>query len=296
MTNNVERLHDRDSCRQFLGGSAFEAGEAIHGDNLCPVPSRHACGRAFNQVAKTRLERPSTMSRRRDRPVLSRAGVRSMITVTYLSPRRVCRQTCSSAPMIFTPLKRTRSTMSTRHPSAKTAWFAVFHEAPSPSATRATVRCWPTMPSSAQRSPRRENFVLGQAAFDVFCRHTCPHTDQQCGGPPTEGFMDKLPGHRVPRNALAAALRTPRIRFRNTAGNLSTITSQELPRRFKTKIIKAAESSQVREMEGSVVHEGPAVERSRSRQSDSRAGPSSRAKQRARSGIRTPPHQLHPGF
>ena len=39
------------------------------------------------------------MSSSRAGPVPSRIGVRSMITVTYLSPRRVCRHTCSSTPM-----------------------------------------------------------------------------------------------------------------------------------------------------------------------------------------------------
>lgn len=40
------------------------------------------------------FERPSTMSSSRAGPVPARMGVRSMITVTYLSPRRVCLQTC----------------------------------------------------------------------------------------------------------------------------------------------------------------------------------------------------------
>src|SRR5665647_1873065 len=54
--------------------------------------SRQAWGRSASQVLKTCFERPSTMSNSRDGPVASRIGVRSMITVTYLSPRRVWRQ------------------------------------------------------------------------------------------------------------------------------------------------------------------------------------------------------------
>jgi hypothetical protein len=60
-------------------------------------------------------------------PVLSRTGVRSMMTVTYLSPRRVCRQTCSSTPIIRTPSKRAGSLIRTRRLSARTASLAVFH-------------------------------------------------------------------------------------------------------------------------------------------------------------------------
>jgi hypothetical protein len=50
---------------------------------------------------------------------------------------------------------------------------------PSPSATRAMVRCWQTMPSSAHRSPRRESFARGSAALVVSCRHTCPQSMQR---------------------------------------------------------------------------------------------------------------------
>ena len=59
-------------------------------------------------------------------------------------------------------------------PSARTASFAVPHATPRPSATRATVRCWTTMPSSAHRSPRRDNLARGSAALVVSWRHTCP--------------------------------------------------------------------------------------------------------------------------
>ena len=48
--------------------------------------ARHASGRAASHVLNACLERPSTMSSRRAGPVSSLIGVRSMITVTYLSP------------------------------------------------------------------------------------------------------------------------------------------------------------------------------------------------------------------
>ena len=53
------------------------------------IPSRNAGVWASSQVLNTALERPSTMSSSRAGPVPSRTGVRSMITVTNLSPRRV---------------------------------------------------------------------------------------------------------------------------------------------------------------------------------------------------------------
>jgi hypothetical protein len=75
-------------------------------------------------------------------PVPSRIGVRSMITVTYLSPRRVWRQQCSSTPITRTPSNRCGSSINTRLPSASTtASFAVFHDTRRPAETRATVKC-----------------------------------------------------------------------------------------------------------------------------------------------------------
>ena len=48
--------------------------------------SRHVSGWEANQVLKTFLERPGTMSKSREGPLRSRMGVKSKMTVTYLSP------------------------------------------------------------------------------------------------------------------------------------------------------------------------------------------------------------------
>jgi hypothetical protein len=89
------------------------------------TPSRQGVSRSPSQVLNTCFDRPSTISSSRAAPVPSRIGVRSMITVTYLSPRRVWRQQCSSTPITRTPSNRCRSSINTRLPSASTAWFAV---------------------------------------------------------------------------------------------------------------------------------------------------------------------------
>ena len=102
--DDVEGVHDRGRIREFLGGGGLEAGEPVHRDDLDLVA--HAAGRSASQVLNACLERPSTMSSSLAGPVLSRTGVRSMITVTYLSPLRVCRQTCSSTPTTRTPSNR----------------------------------------------------------------------------------------------------------------------------------------------------------------------------------------------
>lgn len=129
--------------------------------------SRQALSRAASHDLNACLERASTTSSRREGPVPFVMGVRSMITVTYLSPRRVWRHTCSSTPTTVTPSKRRSSSISTRLPSVTIASFAVFHATPRPAATRATVKCSHTIPSRAHRSPRRDNLARGSAALLV---------------------------------------------------------------------------------------------------------------------------------
>ena len=48
--------------------------------------SRQVSGWEASQVLKTRLDRPGTISRSREGPRRSRMGVKSKMTVTYLSP------------------------------------------------------------------------------------------------------------------------------------------------------------------------------------------------------------------
>ena len=48
--------------------------------------SRQVSGWEANQVLKTRLERPGTMSKSREGPRRSRTGVTSKMTLTNLSP------------------------------------------------------------------------------------------------------------------------------------------------------------------------------------------------------------------
>jgi hypothetical protein len=93
-----------------------------------------------------------------------------MITVTYLSPNRVCRQTCSSTPIVVTPSNLPGSSIRRFLPSGRRAVFAVCHDTPSPAAARSTVR-WPTtIAVNAQRTPQREIFARAAAARVMPCR------------------------------------------------------------------------------------------------------------------------------
>ena len=113
-------------------------------------------------------------------PVRSRTGVISMTTVTYLSPRRVCRPTCSFTPRTFTPSNRCGSAINTRRPSASTASLAVFHETPSASAILATLKCWHTGAVNAHRRPLRDSRARGWA--DLLVCPAATHTRTQRSG------------------------------------------------------------------------------------------------------------------
>ncbi len=195
------------------------------------------------------------MSSSRAGPVPSRTGVRSMITVTYLSPRRVCRHTCSSTPTTFTPSKRCGSSISTRLPSARTASLAVSQATPSPSATRATVRCWTTIPSSAHRSAARE--TASPAARPPRWCPGATHARSRCTGngarrPPASWAASpavRAPSRRttVSRGlAFAAAAPAPLVRLDHPARQYGTIRLESLPGDLEAEFVEAAEGGQVR--------------------------------------------------
>jgi hypothetical protein len=72
--------------------------------------------------------------------------------------------------------------------------------------------------------------------------------------------MAELAGHGVTGNTLATALAAPVIRINNTAGQDGTVRADILPSHLESEPVEAAESGQVRALEGSVEHEGLAVE------------------------------------
>src|SRR5690606_27008353 len=127
--DDVEGVHHRDRVRQLFGGGGLEAGEAVHRDDLDAVAP------GLVPVAQPVLERLLRAAlehgqQSRGAGAVADRGVRSMTTVTYLSPFLVCRQACSSTPTTRTPSRRAGSLMSRRCPSARTASLAVFHDTP----------------------------------------------------------------------------------------------------------------------------------------------------------------------
>ena len=149
--------------------------------------SRHACVRSANQVENTAVERPSTMSSSREGPLPYRIGVRSMITVTYLSPASVCRQH-ARRPRSWSPPRTGCSPIRTRRPSAKTASFAVSHATSRPvPPARLSVAAPPALPGPPHLCPLHLLVSLRLSGF-VLSPHltatTAPlpaHLDRQLG-------------------------------------------------------------------------------------------------------------------
>lgn len=85
--NDMERVHHRRRVGDLFACGGLVAGEAIHRDDIDAITP--GLGASDEPGLKTFFDRSGTMSSSRAGPVLFRAGARSMMTVTYLSPRRV---------------------------------------------------------------------------------------------------------------------------------------------------------------------------------------------------------------
>lgn len=116
------------------------------------MPSWNSFFCSSSQSLNTFFERPGTMSSSLEGPVPSRIGVKSMITVTYLLPRRVWDHTCSSTPSTFTVSNRVGSLISNWRPVSKITSLAVFQATSRPAAIRETDSPSKTTPFSAHRA------------------------------------------------------------------------------------------------------------------------------------------------
>ena len=175
--DHVERVHHRDGVGQLLGGGGLEPGEAVHRDDLDLVPpGRVAFGEppleGLFGTALDHVEQPGWAGVVADRGEVDDHGD-VLVAAAGVAPDVLIDAYHGDA------VEPVRVVDQARWPSARTALLAVFHDTPSPSATRATVRCCTTRPSNAHRSPRRDSFARGSAARLVSWRHTCPHSVQR---------------------------------------------------------------------------------------------------------------------
>ena len=194
-----------------------------------------------------------------------RIGVRSMTTVTYRSPLRVCLQACSSTPMVVTPSNRPGSAIRTRRPSASTASLAVSHATSRASATRATVTCWSTSASNAHRTADRVSFAFGAAAAVVSWRHTRRQVSHRYRRTVTASVVGRHPNGSCASRRTTVSRDTPsqpqRRHDRVASVSVDDLTGQDrpvrlepLPGHHQAKVVEAAEGRQIGADEGSVEH------------------------------------------
>jgi len=80
------------------------------------------------------------------------------------------------------------------------------------------------------------------------------HVHLQRGGPPPQRLVRQPSGHRVTRDAFAAAAAAPLVRVDDSAGQHRTVGVESLAEDFQAELVQMAERSQVRTGEGSVRH------------------------------------------
>ncbi len=235
-------------------------------------PFRQISGRCASQVLKACLERPSTMSSSREGPVRSRIGVRSMMTVTYLSPRRVWRQ------MNGPPQGAERAgIVDANDRDAVEAVRVVDEDALALDEDRVVggvpghgqglgdpgdgeVLDHQPFQRPAQRpagQPRpRFRGPAGVLAPDVPAAGAlvAAHRDQQCRRSPAQRLMGKPSGHAVARRAFAAATPAPLIGLDDPAGEDRSVRVKPLFEDLETELVEAAERGQVGAGEVTVRH------------------------------------------
>ena len=226
----MERIHHRHRVGEFFGGGGLEPGEPVHRHDLDRVAPRLVAGSA-SQVLNACFDRPSTMSSSRAGPVPSRMPVRSMITVTNLSPRRVCRQQCSSTPIAVTPSNRCGSSISSRWPFGQHGVVGgvprhgeSFGDAGDGQVLDHQTLQRPPQPATGQLGSRLGGpagvlppHVSAAVAAVAADRH------QQDGRSPPERLVRQLADDRVARDTLAAAAVAPVVR--STTRHASTARS-----------------------------------------------------------------------
>ena len=202
------------------------------------------------------------MSKSRQGPLRSRMGVKSKITVTYLSPCGVWRYTCLSTPMTRTPSNRVGSLISRRAPSARTAVLAALpgHAQGLGDACHCQMVDHQARQRPAHRRPRELRARVGRLTH-VLAPHVstrlaavAAHAHaQDCGTPPA-GYVRQAPDHRVTRLALASAASAPPVLTSNTASQHCMVWPNALTRHLQPQAIQACERAQVRAIKGSIGH------------------------------------------
>ena len=186
------------------------------------------------------------------------------MTVTYLSPFRVCRQTCSSTPTVVTPSNRSALSTSSA-PAARIASEAMFHATPRAAQIRAI-----DIRIDHDRRDRHHDRLTRQLPLRQRRRRDAVTPDPSTRPAPvarnhhiqdrrfpSEQHMHQPAQHRIVSDPRPGAARTRKRRCRGTATQHSVVRFDALGGHGQPKTVQTAE--RIEAGWGSVSHKGPWV-------------------------------------
>ena len=187
-----------------------------------------------------------------------------MMTVTYLSPFRVCRQRCSSTPIVVTPSSRSALSTSSA-PATRIASEAVFHATPRLAATRAIdIRIDQdrldrqhdrlTQQLPLRRRRRRDAVTPDPSTRPAPVARNHHLQDRRF---PSERHMRQPAQHRIVSDPRPGAARTRKRRCRGAATQHSVVGFDTLGSHGQPETAQTAE--RIEAGWGSVSHKGPWV-------------------------------------
>ena len=187
------------------------------------------------------------------------------MTVTYLSPFRVCRQTCSSTPTVVTPSSRSALSTSSSAPATRIASEAVFHATPRLAATRAI-----NIRIDHDRRDRQHDHLTRQLPLRRRRRRDAVTPDPSTRPAPvtrnhhlqdrrfpSERHMRQPAQHRIVSDPRPGAARTRRRWCRGAAAQHSVVGFDALGGHGQPETVQTAE--RIKAGRGSVSHKDPWV-------------------------------------
>ena len=221
--------------------------------------SRQVLGWAASQVLKICLDRPGIISRSREGPLRSRMGVRSKMTVTYLSPWG------GVAPHVFIHANDTHPLETIRiideHALAFTQDSGV-GGIPGHTEGLSDARHRQMVDHQAHQRPAHRRTRELRARISRLAHILAPHMGalqaavaahahvHNRGAPPVR-LVRQAPDHRVPYDALAPAASAPPVLTTNTASQHSMVWPNALARHLQPQVIQARERAQIRAIKNS---------------------------------------------
>ena len=186
------------------------------------------------------------------------------MTVTYLSPFRVCRQTCSSTPTVVTPSNRSALSTSSA-PAARIASEAMFHATPRAAQIRAI-----DIRIDHDRRDRHHDRLTRQLPLRQRRRRDAVTPDPSTRPAPvarnhhlqdrrfpSERHVHQPAQHRIVSDPRPGAARTRKRRCRGAATQHSVVGFDALGGHGQPETVQTAE--RIEAGWGSVSHKGPWV-------------------------------------